>query len=63
MARLTDARIDGRGDNGAVLEFGKVASIAKTDSGFDVTLASGKVDTAKAVILAVGASNRAVLFH
>jgi thioredoxin reductase (NADPH) len=43
---------------GAVLEFGKVASIAKTDSGFDVTLASGKVDTAKAVILAVGASNR-----
>ena len=43
---------------GAVLEFGKVESIAKTDSGFDVTLASGKVDTAKAVILAVGASNR-----
>ena len=31
---------------GAVLEFGKVESIAKTESGFDVTLASGKVDTA-----------------
>ena len=43
---------------GAVLEFDRVASIAKTDSGFEVTLDSGSKNTAKAVILAVGASNR-----
>jgi len=43
---------------GAVLEFDKVNSVAKTDSGFEVTLASGKTDTARSVILAVGASNR-----
>ena len=43
---------------GAVLEFDKVNSVAKTDSGFKVTLASGKTDTARSVILAVGASNR-----
>ncbi len=43
---------------GAVLEFDKVDSVAKTDSGFEVTLASGKTNTAKSVILAVGASNR-----
>lgn len=43
---------------GAVLEFDGVASIAKTDSGFEVTLDSGSKNTAKAVILAVGASNR-----
>ena len=43
---------------GATLEFDKVDSIAKTSSGFEVTLASGKKDTAKSVILAVGASNR-----
>lgn len=43
---------------GAVLEFDRVASIAKTDSGIEVTLDSGSKNTAKAVILAVGASNR-----
>lgn len=43
---------------GAALEFDRVASIAKTDSGFEVTLDSGSKNTAKAVILAVGASNR-----
>ncbi|MCR5327846.1 MAG: thioredoxin-disulfide reductase [Saccharofermentans sp.] len=43
---------------GAALEFDRVTGVSKTDSGFDVTLASGKTDTAKAVILAVGASNR-----
>ena len=43
---------------GATLEFDRVTGVSKTDSGFDVTLASGKTDTAKAVILAVGASNR-----
>ena len=43
---------------GAVLEFDRVSGISKTDSGFEVTLDSGKTDTAKAVILAVGASNR-----
>ena len=43
---------------GATLEFDRVSAIAKTESGFEVTLDSGKTDTAKAVILAVGASNR-----
>lgn len=43
---------------GAVLEFDKVLSVTKTSEGFDVALESGKTDTAKAVILAVGASNR-----
>jgi len=43
---------------GAVLEFDSVTGISKTTSGFEVTLGSGKTDTAKAVILAVGASNR-----
>ncbi|MCR4704086.1 MAG: thioredoxin-disulfide reductase [Saccharofermentans sp.] len=43
---------------GAVLEFDRVSGISKTDSGFEVALASGKTDTCKAVILAVGASNR-----
>ena len=43
---------------GAVLEFDRVSGIAKTESGFEVTLDSGKTDTAKTVILAVGASNR-----
>ena len=43
---------------GAVLEFDRVSGISKNDSGFEVTLDSGKTDTAKAVILAVGASNR-----
>ena len=45
-------------DLGAVLEFDRVSGISKTDSGFEVALDSGKNDTAKAVILAVGASNR-----
>ena len=43
---------------GAVLEFDRVSGISKTDSGFEVALTSGKTDTCKAVILAVGASNR-----
>jgi len=43
---------------GAKLEFDRVSGVVKTDSGFEVTLDSGKKDTAKAVILAVGASNR-----
>ncbi|MCQ2503536.1 MAG: thioredoxin-disulfide reductase [Saccharofermentans sp.] len=43
---------------GAVLEFDKVLSVTRTSEGFDVALESGKTDTAKAVILAVGASNR-----
>jgi thioredoxin reductase (NADPH) len=43
---------------GAVLEFDRVAAVEKTAEGFEVTLDSGKKDTAKAVILAVGASNR-----
>ena len=43
---------------GAVLEFDPVTGISKTADGFEVTLGSGKTDTAKAVILAVGASNR-----
>ena len=43
---------------GATLEFDRVTGISKTDSGFEVDLASGKKDTCKAVILAVGASNR-----
>lgn len=43
---------------GATLEYERVSSVSKTPSGFEVTLDSGKTDTAKAVILAVGASNR-----
>ena len=43
---------------GARLEFDRVSGVVKTDSGFEVTLDSGNKDTAKAVILAVGASNR-----
>ena len=43
---------------GAVLEFDRVSGISKTDCGFEVALASGKTDICKAVILAVGASNR-----
>ena len=43
---------------GSTLEFDRVSAIVKTESGFEVTLDSGKTDTAKAVILAVGASNR-----
>ena len=43
---------------GAVLEFDRVSGISKTETGFEVTLDSGKTDTCKAVILAVGASNR-----
>lgn len=43
---------------GAVLEFDKVLSVTRTSEGFDVALESGKTDTTKAVILAVGASNR-----
>ena len=43
---------------GAVLEFDRVASVSKIDTGFEVTLDSGAKNTAKAVILAVGASNR-----
>jgi len=43
---------------GAKLEFDRVSGVVKTDSGFEVSLDSGKKDTAKAVILAVGASNR-----
>ena len=41
-----------------MLEFDRVAAVEKTAEGFEVTLDSGKKDTAKAVILAVGASNR-----
>ena len=43
---------------GAKLEFDRVSGIVKTENGFEVTLDSGNKDTAKAVILAVGASNR-----
>lgn len=43
---------------GATLEYERVSSVSKTPAGFEVTLDSGKTDTAKAVILAVGASNR-----
>ncbi len=43
---------------GAVLEFDRVASVSKIDTGFEVALDSGAKNTAKAVILAVGASNR-----
>ena len=43
---------------GARLEFDRVSGVTKTDTGFEVTLDSGSKDTAKAVILAVGASNR-----
>ena len=43
---------------GAVLEFDRVTAISKTDAGFEAALASGAKNTAKAVILAVGASNR-----
>ena len=43
---------------GARLEFDRVSGVIKADSGFEVTLDSGKKDTAKAIILAVGASNR-----
>ena len=43
---------------GAALEFDRVSGITKTESGFEVTFDSGKTDTAKSVILAVGASNR-----
>ena len=43
---------------GAKLEFDRVSGVVKTENGFEVTLDSGNKDTAKAVILAVGASNR-----
>ncbi len=43
---------------GAVLEFDRVSAVEKTADGFEVTLDSGAKNTAKAVILAVGASNR-----
>ena len=32
-------------------KFDKVTAVSKTETGFDVSIASGKTDTAKAVIL------------